>query len=199
MVINEYEQQFKEITGFDFNEFYKEHKPKLTWHLSSLTKDLRLAEDFADEAFVQSLVKLHQYDPKRGAQIHTWIYTIGRNLCIKDYKESQRLPATSLDKEYESNLTLANFLSYDDGKKELAKENELVHKAELVKKAIQELPPKYKEVMEMRELEHMQYKQIANSLDRNLSTVKSQIKKGRSLVVKKVERKFNYIDENGFK
>jgi RNA polymerase sigma-70 factor (ECF subfamily) len=195
--MNHFELLFKDITGQDFPSFYSEHKPKLTWHLSSLTQNLEEAEDFADEAFIQGLNKLEQYDPHKGAQIHTWIYTIGRNLVIKSWKEKQKIPAISLDKEYDENITLSDFIAYDDTEHEQLDEVEVMRKARLCEEAIYSLPEKYREVMIMRELQKLQYKDIAEKLDRNLSTVKSQIKKGRSLVIKRVERKFKIIKENG--
>jgi RNA polymerase sigma-70 factor (ECF subfamily) len=195
--MNQFESLFKNTTGQDFSSFYSEHKPKLIWYLSKLTGNLEEAEDFAEEAFVQGLHKLEQYDPGKGAQIHTWIYTIGKNLVIKSYKEKQKIPAISLDKEYDDNLTLSNFIAYEDTEHEQIDEIEVFKKAQLCEEAIYSLPEKYREVMIMRELQEMQYKQIAEKLDRNLSTVKSQIKKGRSLVMKRVERKFKAIKENG--
>ena len=89
--MNHFELLFKDITGQDFTPFYLEHKPKLTWHLSKFTQNLEEAEDFAEEAFIQGLHKLEQYDPHKGAQIHTWIYTIGKHLVIKNWKEKFQL------------------------------------------------------------------------------------------------------------
>jgi DNA-directed RNA polymerase specialized sigma24 family protein len=48
----------------------------------------------------------------------------------------------------------------------------------------------------MREIECMQYKEISDELNINLSTIKSQIKKGRTIIRKKVEKKFKDIDYN---
>ena len=48
----------------------------------------------------------------------------------------------------------------------------------------------------MREIDKMQYKDIADALDRNLSTVKSQIKKAREVLIKAVEKKFKDLEDN---
>lgn len=192
-----YELIFKKVTGQDFNRFYQEYKPKLTWHLSTLTQNLEEAEDFADEAFIQGLNKLDQYDKNKGAQIHTWIYTIGRNLVIKSWKDKKKLPSISIDKEYENNLTLSNFLIDHPSDENFLQDVEFIKKARICEEVIYGLPTKYREVMIMRELQKLQYKEISIKLNRNLSTVKSQIKKGRELVIKKVEKKFKSIDNHG--
>jgi DNA-directed RNA polymerase specialized sigma24 family protein len=48
----------------------------------------------------------------------------------------------------------------------------------------------------MREIEGMAYKEISEELQINLSTIKSQIKKGRNIIKKKVQKKFQEIDHN---
>jgi RNA polymerase sigma-70 factor (ECF subfamily) len=195
--MTEHEVKFKESTGLNFQEFYNDYKPKLRWHLASFTKDLQLAEDYTQEAFIQGLKKIDTFDPSK-SQIQTWITTIGRNLVIKAHKESLRLPSVSMDKDLdEDNTSLITFLPYDDGKEEIVKEKEIHYKYGIVVESIEKLPPKYKEVMIMREIEKMPYKDIADKLERNLSTVKSQIRKGRQLIIDDVEKKFKYIDDNG--
>ena len=49
----------------------------------------------------------------------------------------------------------------------------------------------------MREIEGMAYKEISEELNINLSTIKSQFKKGRNIVRKKVLKRFQEIDYNG--
>ena len=193
---NEFEAKFEQHTGIKFVDFYKSQKVKLRWHLSHFTKDEVTAEDFAEEAFIQCLNKIHTFNSEK-SQIHTWLYTIAENIVKKDYKDRQRLPAVLLDKEYATNLTLSNFVQYSDGRKELEKQKEVDKKAEIVRDAIYSLPEKYKNVLVMRELENMSYNDIAELLSINLSTIKSQILHGRKMVRKKVARKFSYIDHNG--
>jgi RNA polymerase sigma-70 factor, ECF subfamily len=196
--MNDLERNFKKITGGNFSDFYNDYKPKLKWHLSNYTGDLSVAEDFAHDALIQGLQKLHQFDSSK-SQIQTWITTIGRNLVIKEWKDRKKMPKVSLDKETneESNTSLINFIPYDDGKKKKIKEKETNIKYKITLKAINNLPIKYKQVIEMRELNKMPYKEIADKLNRNLSTVKSQIRKGRQLIINSIEKKFDYIDKNG--
>lgn len=194
--MSNYEIEFKKTTGREFGEFYNDYKPKLKWHLSTMTNDLELAEDFAHEALIQGLEKLHQFDREK-SQIQTWITTIGRNLVIKEFYDKQKLPSTSLDKEVDDDSTLVSFIAYDDGHELLYKEKENKIKCKLVLEAIKKLPAKYKEVIEMREIERLSYKEISEILNINLSTIKSQIRKGRQLIISMVKKDFKLIEENG--
>lgn len=199
-MLTEFERNFKKITGLNFIEFYKNYKPKLIWHLSKWTKSLDIAEDYADEAFIQALNKIDTYNYAKGAKVHTWLYTIAENIVKKAYREQQRIPSISIDKEYAEHSTLSSFIPYNDGKRELEIHNLICKKTDIIKSVIESLPKrqeKYKKVLIMRELQNMSYNSIAEQLSLNLSTIKSQIKKGREIVFKKVEKKFKYLDEHG--
>ena len=199
--INELERQFEERTGVNFQFFYKNHKPKLMWYISRYTKDPEIAEDHVEEAFIQALLNISTYKrpDEGGAQVNTWIYKIAENIVKKHHKDSERLPTNSLDKEMMDNFNLSNILPYDDGQKHFNEYNIFVKKANVIKETIYNLPEKdskYKKVLIMREIEGMAYKEISEELNINLSTIKSQIKKGRNIIKKKVLKKFQEIDHN---
>lgn len=200
--INALENQFEERTGVNFKNFYKNHKPKLMWYISKYTKDLEVAEDHVEDAFIQALLNIETYKrpSEGGAQVNTWIYKIAENIVKKSHKDRERLPTNSLDKEMAENFNLSNIIPFDDGKKNIEEYNIFVRKARLVKETIYNLPEKdskYRQVLIMREIEGMAYKEISEELQINLSTIKSQIKKGRNIIKKKVQKKFQDIDYNG--
>jgi RNA polymerase sigma-70 factor (ECF subfamily) len=194
--------EFEERTTLNFMKFYKDYKPKLIYYLNRYTRDLELAEDYAEEAFIQALLNIKTYKRPNegGAQANTWVYKIAENIVKKGYKDKARLPSTSLDKEFEENVNLTNLIPYDDGKHTEHEYHVFVRKAEIIKDAIYNLPQKdekYKQVLIMRELEGMAYKEISECLDINLSTIKSQIRKGRSIIRKKVNKTLQKIDRDG--
>ena len=193
------ENNFEEKTGLNFDEFYAKHKPKLTWYLAKWTGDLQIAEDFAHDAFIKGLNSLDTFNSEK-SQVHTWLYTIATNLVKHDYQKKQRLPLVSMDKELGGNTNISMFLPTSDTKKELDKYKETCKKAEIVKDAIFNMPEKqskYQTVLIMREIENLSYNDISERLEINLSTVKSQIKKGREIIVNKVSKKLAYSDEHG--
>jgi RNA polymerase sigma-70 factor (ECF subfamily) len=199
--MNHFEKKFEKITNRNFQQFYKEQKPKLTWYLSKWTKDLSTAEDIADEAFIKALISIDGYNGKM-AQIHTWLYTIAVNFVKKEYQDKQKMLLISIDKEFANNASINMFIPYNDGLIEKSKQQEIYKKAEIIKEAIytmSEKHNKYKKVLIMREIENLSYNEISDYLDLNLSTVKSQIKQGRALIAKKISKKLEYIDNHGIK
>jgi RNA polymerase sigma-70 factor (ECF subfamily) len=200
--INELEMKFEQRTGINFQTFYKNYKPKLMWYLTRYTKDPEISEDHVEDAFIQALLNINTYKrpDEGGAQVNTWIYKIAENIVKKSHKDSERLPTNSLDKEFVDNVHLSNLIPYDDGKKGQDEYKVFVKKASIIKDAIYNLPEKdskYKKVLIMREIEGLAYKEISEELNINLSTIKSQIKKGRNIIKKKVIKKFQEIDNNG--
>ena len=119
-------------------------------------------------------------------------------LCGTDHSNIGNVVSTnSLDKEIAEKFHLSNLIPYDDGKRNIDEYNIFVKKANLIKEVIYGLPEKdikYKRVLIMREIEGMAYKEISEELNINLSTIKSQIKKGRNIIKKKVFKKFQDID-----
>ena len=199
--INELEVQFEERTGVNFQFFYKNHKPKLMWYITKFTKDVEIAEDHVEDAFIQALLNISTYKrpDEGGAQVNTWVYKIAENIVKKAHKDSERLPTDSLDKEMSINFNLSNVIPYEDDRKNSEEYNIFVKKANLIKETIYGLPDKdskYKKVLIMREIDGMAYKEISDELNINLSTIKSQIKKGRNIIKKKVLKKFQEIDYN---
>ena len=186
------ESLFKERTGENFSYFYEKFNPRLVYYINNITKDEHLAEDVATEAFIKAFEKIEQYE-KGKAQFSTWLFTIGRHLALQELKTSRK--TMSIDTELdEEGTTMKDFIQEEED------HDEFLHtlnnkKAEILKKYIGELKQPYRNVIEMREIKKMQYKDIAEALGRNLSTVKSQIRNARRLLISASEKEFKLLDE----
>ena len=170
MINDQLSKKFKEVTGIDFENFYTLYKPKLIWYLTKYTKDQEISADFADDAFVQALLKIDSYNAEK-SQIHTWVYKIAENLVKKDHKDKQRLNIVSMDKHNDDNLNLIGIISNSLVHDETRIEREMIlsRKVEIVKEAINRLPEKYKQVMVLREIENKAYLDIAELCKKEIS------------------------------
>lgn len=187
----EHEEIFKERTGSDFTFFYKKYYPKLIYYTSKMCGDKQKAEDVTTESFLTAFEKIDKYE-KDKAQFSTWLFTIARNIMLQDIKVNRK--TVSIDVELdEEGTTLKDFIPEDKGDNHLIELNE--KKAEIMIKHISELKQPYKTVIEMREIKKMAYKDIAEQLGKNLSTIKSQIRMARSILVSKSVKEFEYLDE----
>jgi RNA polymerase sigma factor (sigma-70 family) len=187
----EQEKLFKERTGKDFSFFYNKYYPKLIYYTSRMCNDQQKAEDISTDSFLIAFEKIDKYE-KEKSQFSTWLFTIAKNLMLQDIKNSKK--TMSLDIEIdEEGTTMKDFIQEEESEEYL---HELTgKKADIMKRQIATLKEPYRKVIEMREIKKMQYKDIADELDLNLSTVKSQIRNGRSILIKETLKEFEMLDD----
>jgi RNA polymerase sigma factor (sigma-70 family) len=193
VMFSEKEQLFKQRTGKDFTQVYQKYYPKLIYFTNKICNDIQKAEDISTESFIVALDKIEKYE-KEKSQISTWLFTIAKNLSLQELKLEKR--NISMDVEYDSEgTTMKDFIdSEDDTEEELIRQEVFYKKAEVMKKRISELKEPYKTVIEMREIHKMPYQEIADKLGRCLSTIKSQIRNGRHLLISRSEEEFSQIE-----
>jgi RNA polymerase sigma factor (sigma-70 family) len=184
-------ENFRERTGKDFTFFYEKYYPKLIYYTNKLCQNTQKAEDLTTEAFIIAFQKVDKYDIEK-AQFSTWLFTIARNLTLQDLKTSKK--TISMDvKVDEDGTTMKDFLQEEESLEYL--HDISVDKAKIMKEHISKLKEPYKKVIEMREIKQMAYKDIAAELDKNLSTIKSQIRNGRKLLKDSTAKEFEILDE----
>lgn len=157
---------FTEKTGKDFTEFYCKFRPKLIYYANKFCKNEDEAVDYAEESFIASLEKIDTYDNEK-AGFSTWLFTIARNHIFQNIKKSKRMPTLSMDTKIdEEGTTIKDFLSGDDLEDQLRKEKrELdIKKSKIMLESIETLKKPYRNVIKMRELDKMSYRDIASKL-----------------------------------
>lgn len=191
ILFSEQEKIFRERTGKDFSSLYTKYYPKLVYFTSKITNDPQKAEDISTDSFMAAFEKIEKYE-KEKSQFSTWLFTIAKNLALQDLKSEKK--TMSLDIEFDDEgTTMKDFIQEEDNDNFLHE----IHakKAEIMKKHISNLKNPYRDVIEMRELKRMSYKDISDKLNLNLSTVKSQIRNGRAILVRETKKEFDAIDE----
>ena len=191
ILFSEQEKVFRERTGKDFSTLYTKYYPKLVYFTSKICNDTQRAEDISTDSFMAAFDKIEKYE-KEKAQFSTWLFTIAKNLALQDIKNEKK--TMSLDIQFDDEgTTMKDFIQEEESDNSA---HELqAKKADIMKKHIDNLKNPYKEVIEMRELKRMSYKDISDKLNLNLSTVKSQIRNGRAILVKETKKEFDQIDE----
>jgi len=191
ILFSEQEKVFRERTGKDFSTLYEKYYPKLIYFTSKMCNDPQKAEDISTDSFLVAFEKIEKYE-KEKSQFSTWLFTIAKNLALQNIKNEKK--TMSLDVEFdEEGTTMKDFIQEDEGDSYL---HEIyAKKADVMKKHISKLKNPYKKVIEMREIDRMSYKDISDKLDLNLSTVKSQIRNGRAILIKESKQEFEEIDE----
>ena len=191
----EQEQFFKERTGKDFIFFYQKYYPKLLYYTSKMCLSAKMdsakAEDISTDSFLIAFEKIDKYE-KEKAQFSTWLFTIARNLMLQEIKNNGKTMSMDIEVDDEG-TTMKDFLK--EAESEQPRQNLIEKKEEIMLKHISQLKEPYKQVIEMREIKKMAYKDIASHLGKNLSTIKSQIRNGRAILIAESEKEFAQLEE----
>ena len=103
-------------------------------------------------------------------------------------------PTISIDVEVdEEGATLKDFIQ--DTESDVRYQEMVQRKADFVRECINNLKEPYKTIIEMREIDQLQYKDIAEILQLNESTVKSRIRNGRILLENETKKMFKMLEE----
>jgi len=132
------------------------------------------AEDLAQEAFIRVYRNLGSYRSDQGSLL-TWISSLTRNLLIDHYRRTryQRMTDSIDDEE----AAPGHDLPARDRPPDQAVWSREVH--DHVQQALTRLSPELREAVILRDLQDMDYKEIALALHLPEGTVKSRINRGR--------------------
>ena len=146
------------------------------------------AEDLTQDVFLKIYSNLSSFDPSRGS-LRVWIATMTRNLLVDNFRRTRNQRATtSLDDGWESAEELRpvdRLVARDPSPHESAAQKQL---AEVVQEALTRLPVDLREAVILRDLQDLDYKEIASVLAIPEGTVKSRISRGRAELARRLGR-----------
>jgi len=147
------------------------------------------AEDLTQDVFLKVYRNLENFDASKGS-FQTWLTTLARNMLVDHFRRTKLERATdsmdvSLSGE-DDGPTMAERLP-DTGQNQEQYVAGLQLKA-TIQKALAELSPELREAVILRDLEDMDYKEIAVVLKIPEGTVKSRISRGRAELGRLLQR-----------
>ena len=147
------------------------------------------AEDLTQDVFLKLYRNLASFDTQKGS-FQTWITTLARNLLVDHFRRTRMDRASdSLDASMSSDeegATMADRLA-DPRPSQEAHASGLELKAR-IQQALAQLSPELREAVVFRDLEDMDYKEIAQVLRIPEGTVKSRISRGRGELARLLQR-----------
>jgi RNA polymerase sigma-70 factor (ECF subfamily) len=141
-----------------------------------LSRRAEVAEDIVHDAYVRALGAFPRF---RGGDARSWILTIVRNRFY-DWVREQKLKATAslarpaIDADEDEDWDVPD-LGQDTPEEALAKKTE----AGALHALIGQLPPRLREVLVLREMEDLSYRQIAAITESPMGSVMSRLARAR--------------------
>ncbi len=152
------------------------------------------ASDLTQEVFIKMYRTLGTFDTTR-ASFMTWVTTVTRNLLVDHFRKGKYDRITdSLDAtagNQEEGLTLAEKLEDRSAGPEARVRSQEAQK--LVHEALRKLSPELREAVILRDLQDMDYKDIATVLKVPEGTVKSRINRGRTELARLLQRSYKQV------
>ena len=138
------------------------------------------AEDLTQDVFLKIFKSLDTFD--RRANFQTWLVSVSRNLCIDHYR-SVRKERETIDRDVDANeLTPASPVVSPIAALEQR------DRVNLLKKAMDQLPPTLRSAVLLRDIQELSYQEIADRLHLPEGTVKSRINRGRTELARQIRR-----------
>ncbi len=175
--------------SFAWTELVRAHHRRVYGLCYRFTGSSADAEDLTQEVFLKVYGNLAAFDLARGT-FQTWITTMTRNLLVDHFRRSRAQRVTdSMDAGWEGDgdeLPMNSRLA-DQGP---TQHDRAVHREleKMVQEALTRISPELREAVILRDLQDLDYKEIAQVLRIPEGTVKSRISRGRAELARLLER-----------
>ncbi len=157
-----------------FETLIGSHQKKVYNIALRMTKNPEDAQELAQDAFVRAFIAIKKF--RGDSSFATWIYRITMNVCTDFLRKRSKGTVISIEQTgYESEQTI-QLADDNPGPDEISEKNQL---KQLVREAMELLPPEHQQVLILRDLMDMTYKDIAYTLNVNEGTIKSRINRAR--------------------
>ncbi len=152
---------------------YEKLVASVAWRYGARSEEI---EDVVSEVFIKAYRNLHQYRPDH--PFSTWLYRLAANHVVDHGRRRRRQP---------TRVDLPEQL--DDPRPGPGERVERDERAGLVRRALDELKPRYREVMFLVYIEGLPVEETARMLGLPQGTVKSRLLRGREALRKLLARR----------
>lgn len=145
---------------------YRAHAGRVYTVVRRLAGDDALADDLAQEAWIRAFEKLHLF--RGDASFGTWMYRLATNTALNHLRSAGR--HRELEEEASEEVRSTPPPSVDDA----------VINQKVLSDALDQLPPGYREVLVLHDVEGLTHREIGERLGVATGTSKSQLHKARA-------------------
>ncbi len=162
----------------DLVEKYGRKVYAIAWHF---TYDRSEAEELTQDCFLKLWENLDRYEPSE-ASLLAWIAALSRNLCIDHYRKRRREKGF----RFLSEEAVTSLLPAGDDPQADAVRRERVR---FLLEALADLPDELAEVVMLRDLDGLDYREIGDFLKLPDGTVKSRLNRARIELARAIRRR----------
>ena len=168
----------RKVLQGDVNAFEKlvtEYEKAVYAIAQRMTGNAEDAADMTQETFIKAYNSLSSF--RGDSKFSVWLYRIANNVCLDFLRSKSRRPTVSLSTEDDDGEETQLDIADESQSPELLLESSLTRDA--VRRGLDSLPPDYKQILLLREIQGLSYEEIAAALGIESGTVKSRIFRAR--------------------
>lgn len=163
-----------------FAELLHRYRESVYYMMLKMCNNKDDAEDLTIEAFGRAFKKLDQYSPDYA--FSTWLFKIASNNAIDFIRRKKQMTSVSIDNKVD-NTESKEHSSYMKSSGLDPEENFIKkQKTELIRLLVDNLKPKYKEMIELFYFKEMSHEEISKKLNLPIGTIKAQLFRARDLL-----------------
>lgn len=169
-------EHFQRGTVAAFNILVSRYSERLMHYLYGFLGDHKRCEDLLQETFMR--VHRNRLSYQRIAKFSTWLYTIAGNLARSEYRKRKRRRMYSIQSVNRDNEEYE--LAIPDETFSPDRHTESMLQDKYIQDALDQIPPNFREVVVLRDIQQLAYDEIAEITGLPMGTVKSRINRGRT-------------------
>lgn len=169
-----------------FGELISRYESKVYSLALKMVRNPEDAEDVLQDTFLRAYRGIKSF--QGASTFSTWVYRITANSALMRLRKKQ-LPTVSIE-DADERETPVNIADWTPGPVEQLLNREL---QQVMDEAIQALPPEFRQVFVLRDIEEMSNAEVADILDLSVAAVKSRLHRARLKVRNRIA---GYFSEN---
>jgi RNA polymerase sigma-70 factor (ECF subfamily) len=153
-----------------FRELVERYQRRVYWIAHNMVGNFETAREISQEAFVRVFRNIARFDLKKN--FYTWLYQITVNLCIDQLRKASH--GRTVDLEAVGGMA-------DPSRPDPSDEHERGETGRRVHRALDQLPPKYKAVLTLRDIQGFSCEEISEIVGCSNATVRWRLHRARKL------------------
>lgn len=177
----------------EFDVLQKKYRILISSLIRKMIRDEDDIDDLVQESFIKAYNALDKF--QEGYSFSSWLYRIASNNCI-DFLRKKRFPTISIENPSFTDDEDGGALDIEDQSYQADIQVLGNERRKALFDAIAELPENYREIIELRHEQELDYKEIADKLDMPLGTVKAHLFRARKILLEKLKNQKHLFFES---
>jgi RNA polymerase sigma-70 factor (ECF subfamily) len=170
-----------------FDQLVRQYERQVFRIAQHITQNREDAQDVVQDAFFKAYQKLDQF--QGNSKFYTWLVRIAVNEALMRLRKRRTAKTVSMDEEVqtEEGSLPRDFADWSPNPEQQFKQAEL---KEILQKTIQGLPPGFRTVFTLRDVEGLSTEETAEALNLSVPAVKSRLLRARLQLRERLSRYF---------